>query len=173
MLPPRTDLELQALAEVLAGARRIHCHSYRQDEIFMLCQFAQEHGIRIGTFQHVLEGYKVADAIAQNAVGASSFSDWWAFKLEAMSRSGFADRYQAFNAGFERTLVGVFGTRSDVGIVVEYLYDGRGDDAFDTLFERDVALGTRWSFNDPADTQALAGFIVDHHTHAVLSFRHD
>ncbi|MBL8730375.1 MAG: amidohydrolase family protein [Planctomycetes bacterium] len=80
--PPRPDLELEALAEVLAGTRRIHCHSYRQDEIFMLCQIAREHGIRIGTFQHVLEGYKVADAIAENAIGASSFSDWWAYKFE-------------------------------------------------------------------------------------------
>ena len=80
--PPRRDLELEALAEVLAGSRRIHCHSYRQDEILMLCRIAREFGFRIGTFQHVLEGYKVADAIAAAAVGASSFSDWWAYKLE-------------------------------------------------------------------------------------------
>ncbi|MBL8756391.1 MAG: amidohydrolase family protein [Planctomycetes bacterium] len=82
VLPPRRDLELEALAEIVAGTRRVHCHSYRQDEIFMLCGLAKEHGFKIGTFQHVLEGYKVADAIAQNAVGASAFSDWWAFKLE-------------------------------------------------------------------------------------------
>lgn len=83
-LPVRRDLELEAIAEVLAGERWIHCHSYRQDEIFMLCRLAQEYGIRIGTFQHVLEGYKVADAIAANAVGASSFSDWWGYKFEVV-----------------------------------------------------------------------------------------
>jgi len=82
VLPPRVDLELQALAEVLAKKRWIHCHSYRQDEIFMLCGLADEYAIKIGTFQHVLEGYKVADAIKRSAVGASSFSDWWAYKLE-------------------------------------------------------------------------------------------
>jgi len=82
VLPPRRDLELEAIAEILAGTRRIHCHSYRQDEIFMLCGLAREFGCRIGTFQHVLEGYKVAEAIRQNAIGASSFSDWWAYKLE-------------------------------------------------------------------------------------------
>jgi N-acetylglucosamine-6-phosphate deacetylase len=82
VLPPRRDLELEAIAEILAGARWIHCHSYRQDEIFMLCGLAQEHGLKIGTFQHVLEGYKVADAIAANARGASSFTDWWAYKFE-------------------------------------------------------------------------------------------
>ncbi len=82
VLPPRRDLELEAIGEILAGKRLIHCHSYRQDEIFMLCGLAKEHGIKIGTFQHVLEGYKVADAIAANALGASSFSDWWAYKFE-------------------------------------------------------------------------------------------
>lgn len=81
-LPVRVDLELEALADVLADRRRIHCHSYRQDEIFMLCGLAREFGIRIGTFQHVLEGYKVAEAIAAAGAGASSFSDWWAYKFE-------------------------------------------------------------------------------------------
>jgi imidazolonepropionase-like amidohydrolase len=83
LLPLRTDLELQALTEVLADTRRIHCHSYRQDEIFMLCALAKEYGFKIGTFQHVLEGYKVADAIAASALGASAFSDWWGYKPEA------------------------------------------------------------------------------------------
>lgn len=81
-LAPRRDLELEAIAEIIAGRRRIHCHSYRQDEIFMLSGIAQEYGIKIGTFQHVLEGYKVADAIKRSAIGASSFSDWWAYKFE-------------------------------------------------------------------------------------------
>jgi imidazolonepropionase-like amidohydrolase len=82
VLPPRIDLELEAIAEILAGRRWIHCHSYRQDEIFMLCNLARERGLKIGTFQHVLEGYKVADAIAANSLGASSFTDWWAYKFE-------------------------------------------------------------------------------------------
>ena len=103
--------------------------------------------------------------IDQTGLDAQVLVGDWAFKLEAMTRSGFGDRYAAFNAGFERTLVGVLGTRSDLGLVLEYLYDERGDAAFDTLFERDLALGTRWSFNDAADSQALAGFIIDRETH--------
>ena len=81
-LPPRRDLEREAVAEILAGKRRVHCHSYRQDEIFMFCRMAKEFGFRIGTFQHVLEGYKVADAIRDSAIGASAFSDWWGYKFE-------------------------------------------------------------------------------------------
>ena len=79
----RVDLELEALQEVLQGKRLVHCHSYRQDEILMLCRVARDFGFKIGTFQHVLEGYKVADAIREHAIGASSFSDWWAYKVEA------------------------------------------------------------------------------------------
>ncbi|MCC6906351.1 MAG: amidohydrolase family protein [Phycisphaerales bacterium] len=80
--PPRRDLELEALAEILKGDRLVHCHSYRQDEILMLIRVADEFGFRIGTFQHVLEGYKVASEIAEHGAGASCFSDWWAYKFE-------------------------------------------------------------------------------------------
>lgn len=81
---PRIDLELETLAEILDGTRIIHCHSYRQDEILMLIRLADEFGFRIGTFQHILEGYKVADAIARHGAGGSCFSDWWAYKMEVM-----------------------------------------------------------------------------------------
>ncbi len=81
-LPPRVDLELEALAEVLAGERLIHCHSYRQDEILALLRTCEEFGVKIGTLQHVLEGYKIADAIAAHGAGGSAFSDWWAYKFE-------------------------------------------------------------------------------------------
>lgn len=82
-IPPRRDLELDAIVEMLNGKRLIHSHGYRQDEILMLIRVAEEFGIKIATFQHVLEGYKVADAIAKHGAGASTFSDWWAYKIEA------------------------------------------------------------------------------------------
>lgn len=81
-MPPRVDLELEALAEVVEGKRLIHCHSYRGDEILALIRTCDDFGVRIGTFQHVLEGYKVADAIAKHGAGGSTFSDWWAYKFE-------------------------------------------------------------------------------------------
>lgn len=83
-MPPQRDLELDTLVEILNGKRLIHCHSYRQDEILMLIRLADDFGFTIGTFQHVLEGYKVADAIAAHGAGASTFSDWWAYKVEVM-----------------------------------------------------------------------------------------
>ena len=88
-MPPRRDLELEALVEVLDGERLVHCHSYRQDEILMLIRLADDFGFTIGTFQHVLEGYKVAEAIAAHGAGASTFSDWWAYKVEVMDAIPF------------------------------------------------------------------------------------
>ena len=82
-LPPRRrDLELEALAEIIAGTRLIHCHSYRQDEILALCRVGDEFGFKLGTFQHGLECYKVAESVKTHAIGASLFSDWWAYKAE-------------------------------------------------------------------------------------------
>ena len=83
-LPPRLDLELEALAEVLEGKRLIHCHSYRQDEILAFLRACEEFGVKVGTLQHILEGYKLADVIARHGAGASSFSDWWAYKFEVL-----------------------------------------------------------------------------------------
>ncbi|WP_287130941.1 amidohydrolase family protein [Candidatus Cyanaurora vandensis] len=81
-IPPRRDLRLEAVLEILRGQRWVHIHSYRQDEILMFVRLAQEFKLPVATFQHVLEGYKVADAIAQIKAGGSSFSDWWGFKFE-------------------------------------------------------------------------------------------
>ena len=81
-IPIRRDLELEALLEIINGDRLIHCHSYRQDEILNLIRIAEDFGFTIGTFQHVLEGYKVAEAMKQHGAGASTFSDWWAYKFE-------------------------------------------------------------------------------------------
>ncbi len=82
-IPPARDLKLEPLVEVLEGKRLVHAHCYRQDEILMLLRVADEFGFKIRTLQHVLEGYKVAKEIAAHGAGASTFSDWWAYKVEA------------------------------------------------------------------------------------------
>jgi imidazolonepropionase-like amidohydrolase len=82
VLPVETDFQLEAIAEVLEGKRLIHAHSYVKQEILDLIRLCEEFGVKVATFQHVLEGYKVADEIAAHGAGASSFSDWWAYKFE-------------------------------------------------------------------------------------------
>lgn len=82
-MAPRRDLELDALSEILDSKRFITCHSYEQGEINMLMHVADTFGFKVNTFTHILEGYKVADKMKAHGVrGASSFSDWWAYKYE-------------------------------------------------------------------------------------------
>lgn len=80
--PYRVDEEMETLAEILNGERFISCHSYVQSEINMLMKVAEKFDFRINTFTHILEGYKVADKMAEHGVGGSTFSDWWAYKYE-------------------------------------------------------------------------------------------
>src|SRR4030095_5449924 len=83
LIPPRRDLRLEPLVEVLEGKRYVHSHCYCEDEILMRLRLAKEFGFKVRTFQHILEGYKIADELAAAGVGASTFSDWWAYKVEA------------------------------------------------------------------------------------------
>ncbi len=89
-LPPRKNLELDAITEIIEGTRWIHCHSYRQDEILALMRTLESHDITIGSFQHILEGYKVADAMATHGAMASAFADWWAYKYEVKDAIPYA-----------------------------------------------------------------------------------
>ncbi|GAB3940833.1 amidohydrolase family protein [Spirosoma harenae] len=81
-IAPRRDIELDALAEILANKRFITCHSYVQSEINMLLKVADSLGFKVNTFTHILEGYKLADKMAKHGAGGSSFADWWAYKME-------------------------------------------------------------------------------------------
>ncbi|HEY0970067.1 MAG TPA: amidohydrolase family protein [Gemmatimonadales bacterium] len=82
-VPPRRDLRLEALVDIMEGRINVVAHTYRSDETLMLLGIADRFGFRIDLFTHVLEGYKVADEIAAHGAGGSTFSDWWQYKLEA------------------------------------------------------------------------------------------
>ena len=82
-VPPRRDLRLEALVDIMEGRIRIHAHSYRADEILMLIRVAERFGFRIDVFTHVMEGYRVATEMAEHGAAGSTFSDWWQYKLEA------------------------------------------------------------------------------------------
>jgi imidazolonepropionase-like amidohydrolase len=102
-LPPRRDIQLDALAEMIDGRMKIHCHSYRQDEILMLMRLTEDFGFRVNTFTHILEGYKVADEMATHGASAMGFSDWWGYKFEvidAIPYSGYIMWDRGVNTGF-------------------------------------------------------------------------
>ncbi|MFA6544821.1 MAG: amidohydrolase family protein [Limisphaerales bacterium] len=102
-VPPRTNLELEAIGEILNGTRLIHCHSYRGDEIIAFLRVCEQFDVRVATLQHVLEGYKVADEIARHGAGGSCFTDWWAYKFEvwdAIPYAGSLMRDRGVNVSF-------------------------------------------------------------------------
>lgn len=89
MVEPRRDLRLEALVDVLEGRLKVHCHCYRADEILMLMRVADKFGFKVQSLQHVLEGYKIAAEIADHGASCSTFSDWWAYKIEAFDAIPF------------------------------------------------------------------------------------
>ena len=88
-VPPRPNHELAAIAEVIHGERDVHSHAYRADEMLALMRLAEQFEFTIKTFQHVLEGFKIAPQMAAHGVGGSTFIDWWMFKYEAIDATGY------------------------------------------------------------------------------------
>ena len=118
-----------------------------------------------GRPRHLIPVY---DQIDQASLELQWTVEAWLWKLEAISRWGHGEHFSAAVAGFEYSFFGLFGTALDLGIVAEYLYDGRGDEAPRTLFENDVFVGGRLAFNDVGGTSILAGAIVDDQTGATF-----
>jgi imidazolonepropionase-like amidohydrolase len=81
--PPKKDLKLEALADVLRGKLLVQIHCYRADEFLTEIAIAHEFGYKIRAFHHALEMYKVADKVAAEGIGIATFSDWWGYKHEA------------------------------------------------------------------------------------------
>ncbi len=81
--PPKRDLKLETLAEVLKGNIRVHVHCYRSDEMATMLDIADEFGFKIAAFHHAVEAYKIADRLAEHGVCAAMWADWWGFKMEA------------------------------------------------------------------------------------------
>ena len=91
-IPPRRDYRLETVLEILLGERHIHSHCYRQDEILALLRVAEDYGIRIQSFQHTVEGFKIAEALREHGASAAVWSDWWAFKVEAYDATTYNAR---------------------------------------------------------------------------------
>jgi hypothetical protein len=108
------------------------------------------------------------NVIEQTGIDSQYFLGDWAFKAEAISRGGQGSRYEAATVGFEKTLVGIAGSRGDLGLIAEYLYDGRGASG-PALGQDDIALGVRYAFNDAAATTALLVTLIDRESHEYLT----
>jgi imidazolonepropionase-like amidohydrolase len=81
--PPDRDLKMETLADVLRGKILVHNHCYRADEMMQMIDLGKEFGFKIRSFHHVVEGYKIADVLAKEDIGASVWADWWGFKMES------------------------------------------------------------------------------------------
>lgn len=81
-VPVAKNERMEVISDILSGEILVHCHSYRADEILMLMRVFNDYGIKDYTFQHVLEGFKVAPELVKNGAYASTFADWWAYKFE-------------------------------------------------------------------------------------------
>ncbi len=88
-IPPRRDLELDAIVEVLEKRSFIECHTYVQSEGAMILNLAQEFGVKVNSLIHFNEGYKIADQIKEHGAAASVFSDWWDYKYEVYEGSAY------------------------------------------------------------------------------------
>jgi imidazolonepropionase-like amidohydrolase len=80
---PGRDLRLEALADILKGRYLVHVHCYTKDEMLKMIEVADEFGFKVRSFEHTLEGYKIADTLAAREIGACTWTDWWGFKVEA------------------------------------------------------------------------------------------
>ena len=111
------------------------------------------------------------DLIDQSGLDAQLTTGAWLWKLEAIGRTGHGERFVASVAGLEYTFYQVAESAADIGVIAEYLYDGRGSAAPATLADHDAFVGARLTFNDEQDTSVLAGAIIDIETQETfLSF---
>jgi imidazolonepropionase-like amidohydrolase len=135
MVPPKPDLQLEAIAEILEGKRKVQCHSYVKSEILQMIRTAEEFGVKIAAFQHSLEGYKIADEIAKHGAGASIFSDWWAYKFEVYDAIPYAGPLL-----------------HDRGVVVSYNSDS---DELARRLNTEAAKAVKYGGTKPADALAF------------------
>jgi len=83
LLPPRKNLRMEALADVLRGKMMARCHSYRADETLEFINLSKELGFKIACFEHASEAFKIAKELSAERIGISIFLDNWAYKIEA------------------------------------------------------------------------------------------
>jgi len=144
--PPDRNLQMETLVGAIEGRILVHVHCYRADEMLLMLEIADEFGFRVRSFHHAVEAYKIRDHLARREVGASTWADWWGFKLEAFD--GIQENAALLAAAGGRSII-----HSDSGIGMQRLnqeaakayYKGR---AMGLDLTEDEAL--RWVTINPA-----------------------
>lgn len=109
------------------------------------------------------------DQIRQVGLDLQYTREAWLWKLEALTRRQNGDNFNAVAAGFEYTLYQIVDSNADLGLLAEYLYDGRNPNptfAPPTPFDNDLFLGARFALNDTQDTALLVGVVIDRDDHS-------
>ncbi len=91
-IPPRRDLRMEAILDILDQKLLVSSHGYRADEFLALVRLAEEFGFRVQTLQHGVEAYKIASELKASGVAAVVWSDWGAFKLESYDATSYNAR---------------------------------------------------------------------------------
>lgn len=93
LIPPRKNLRMEALADLLRGKMLARCHSYRADETLEFINLSKEFGFKIACFEHASEAFKIAKELADQGIGISVFLDNWAYKIEAYEGIAYSAAY--------------------------------------------------------------------------------
>lgn len=116
LIPPRQDIRMEILADVLRGNIVARCHSYQATETLEFIELAKEFGFRVACFEHIWEGYKIAKELAEANIGISVFADSWAYKMEAAEGI-------AYNAGYCANQGVLVSINSDSGERIRRLFN--------------------------------------------------
>ncbi len=82
-MPPKKDLRLEGILEILDGKIWVRCHAYQSEEMLSIMRLCKEYGVKLACFEHALEGYRIAEELARDGVAISTFADFWGYKWEA------------------------------------------------------------------------------------------
>ena len=89
-LPPKKDYRLETIADILRGKYWVRCHGYQSEEMLSIMKLCHEYGVKLVSFEHGLEGYRITNELVKYGVGVSTFADSWAYKWEAYTTSPYS-----------------------------------------------------------------------------------
>jgi len=116
LIPPKKDLQMEQLADMMRGKMWARCHSYRADETLEFIKLSKEFGFKIAAFEHISEAFKIAKELAEEGIGISIFADSWAYKVEASEGI-------AYNAAFCTQQGVLVSINSDSGEKIRRLFN--------------------------------------------------